>query len=408
MELESREPALVPELNRRAAEWCAANGAPAEAIGYAAAAGDADHLARLVGALALPACDEGGPAAVETWLDRLDEDGGPARCARAAVAGSWVHALAGRAPDAERWADAAASDGSSIAPEPAALRAALCRNGADGMRKDAVLAVDGIATGSPWRPVALLVLGASRLLAGDLASADEAFTAAAGPTIAGCIALAERSLLAAERGETDHAASLAEQARAFVDERGLGGCPVMSIVYAASARAAIRGGDSAGARKELAAAKRLRPRLLHTLPWLSLQARVELAHAHISLADHAEARVLAAEADELLVRHGDMGELASRARELRDEVNLLQGPSARWASTLTDAELRLLPLLTTHLSFREIGERLFVSRNTVKTQAVSMYRKLGVSSRGEALERAAELGLVARSVLPPEREAARG
>jgi LuxR family maltose regulon positive regulatory protein len=63
-------------------------------------------------------------------------------------------------------------------------------------------------------------------------------------------------------------------------------------------------------------------------------------------------------------------------------------------SGLTAAELRLLPLLSTHLSFREIGERLFVSRNTIKTQAISVYRKLGVSSRSEAIERATELGLV--------------
>ena len=52
-----------------------------------------------------------------------------------------------------------------------------------------------------------------------------------------------------------------------------------------------------------------------------------------------------------------------------------------------------MPFLATHLSFREIGETLFVSRNTVKTQAISVYRKLGVSSRSEAIARAAELGL---------------
>jgi LuxR family maltose regulon positive regulatory protein len=61
---------------------------------------------------------------------------------------------------------------------------------------------------------------------------------------------------------------------------------------------------------------------------------------------------------------------------------------------LTAAELRLLPLLTTHLSFREIAEQLYVSRNTVKTQAISAYRKLGVSSRSDAIERAVTLGLV--------------
>jgi LuxR family maltose regulon positive regulatory protein len=53
------------------------------------------------------------------------------------------------------------------------------------------------------------------------------------------------------------------------------------------------------------------------------------------------------------------------------------------ASSLTAAELRLLPLLSTHLSFREISERLFVSSHTVRTQAYSAYRKLGVSSRSE-------------------------
>jgi len=69
-------------------------------------------------------------------------------------------------------------------------------------------------------------------------------------------------------------------------------------------------------------------------------------------------------------------------------------PANRGGSGLTPAELRLLPLLSTHLSFREIGERLFVSRNTIKTQAISVYRKLGVSSRTQAIDRAVELGLL--------------
>ena len=63
------------------------------------------------------------------------------------------------------------------------------------------------------------------------------------------------------------------------------------------------------------------------------------------------------------------------------------------ASTLTAAELRLLPLLATHLSYRQIGEQLFLSANTVKTEAYSAFRKLGVSSRNEAVVRTRELGL---------------
>jgi LuxR family maltose regulon positive regulatory protein len=54
----------------------------------------------------------------------------------------------------------------------------------------------------------------------------------------------------------------------------------------------------------------------------------------------------------------------------------------------------VLPLLSTHLMFEEIAERLGVSRHTVKTQVVSIYRKLDVSSRGEAIDRAIEIGLL--------------
>ena len=61
---------------------------------------------------------------------------------------------------------------------------------------------------------------------------------------------------------------------------------------------------------------------------------------------------------------------------------------------LTPAELRLLPYLQTHLTIREIGERLFVSRNTVSTEAGSIYRKLGVSSRSDAVIQAMRIGLL--------------
>ena len=66
------------------------------------------------------------------------------------------------------------------------------------------------------------------------------------------------------------------------------------------------------------------------------------------------------------------------------------------ASSLTAAELRLVPYLATHLTFREIGERLYVSRHTVKTQAVAIYRKVDASSRSEAVEALRASGLLAR------------
>jgi LuxR family transcriptional regulator, maltose regulon positive regulatory protein len=62
------------------------------------------------------------------------------------------------------------------------------------------------------------------------------------------------------------------------------------------------------------------------------------------------------------------------------------------------------PYLATHLTFPEIASRLFISRNTVKTQSVSIYRKLGAPSRSEAIERAVEVGLLESSVYPPPRD----
>ena len=74
------------------------------------------------------------------------------------------------------------------------------------------------------------------------------------------------------------------------------------------------------------------------------------------------------------------------------EVESADSVDGRWP--LTPAELRLLHALPTHLSFREIAERQFVSPNTVKTQARSVYRKLGVSSRAEAVACARAAGLL--------------
>ena len=96
-----------------------------------------------------------------------------------------------------------------------------------------------------------------------------------------------------------------------------------------------------------------------------------------------------------------MGSLVEDARELRERVDATSGPDGAWAMSLTGAELRLLPYLATHLMFPEIASRLFVSRNTVKSEAVSIYRKLGVSSRSDAIERAVEVGLLESSVYPP-------
>jgi LuxR family transcriptional regulator, maltose regulon positive regulatory protein len=98
------------------------------------------------------------------------------------------------------------------------------------------------------------------------------------------------------------------------------------------------------------------------------------------------------------------GEAARQLRELPDaplaarwvEALLHQTDAARLAGpvSFTNAELRVLRLLPTHLSFREMGVDLHVTANTVKTHAHSVYRKLDASSRSEAVEHARDIGLL--------------
>ena len=79
------------------------------------------------------------------------------------------------------------------------------------------------------------------------------------------------------------------------------------------------------------------------------------------------------------------------------EVRAAQTDAARSADLvaepLTDAQLRILKLLPT-TTYSRIGATLYISRNTVKSHLRSIYQKLGVSSRAEAIERAVELHLL--------------
>ena len=121
---------------------------------------------------------------------------------------------------------------------------------------------------------------------------------------------------------------------------------------------------------------------------------MELARVHLALADIAGARTLMREIDDLLRRRPGLGKLADEADALRVQLAGERGSATPGASSLTAAELRLLPMLATHLSFPEIGAELFLSRNTIKSQAMSIYRKLGASSRSKAVARGRELGLL--------------
>ena len=91
----------------------------------------------------------------------------------------------------------------------------------------------------------------------------------------------------------------------------------------------------------------------------------------------------------MLGRYPDAGILRGRAERLLEAVE-----RTCIAEPLTPAERRVLELLPTHLTDAQMAEQLFVSRNTVKTHLKSVYRKLEVSSRADAVRRARDMGLL--------------
>jgi len=399
--LERREPALAVELNRRAAEWCEDNGLPESAVEYAIAAGDADRAARVVVDLAPPAFAADRPGQLERWFDWFEANRLVERYAGVAVVGAWTNAVAGRPAAAERWADSAerAPDGDPSTGGPLALlRAALCRAGGQQMASDAELALALAPAGSAWQASAQLLLGISHLLAGDLDLADQCLAdavevgedAGAGSAM---VALAERSILAMGRGDWRQAEALAERAGAGARGACLERHPGGALLLAVTARLAIHRGDVPRARDDLARAERLRPQLTWALPHLAVQVRLELARDFLVLTNAGAARRLLVEVDDLLSRRPRLGLLLDQAAGLHAQLDTMR-MDAVGASALTPAEVRLLRQLGTHYSFREIGGQLCLSQHTVKSQAMSIYRKFGVSSRSEAIRHARDLGLL--------------
>ncbi len=135
--------------------------------------------------------------------------------------------------------------------------------------------------------------------------------------------------------------------------------------------------------------------LLHVAPWLNLQARVALARAARHEGNTVEAMALVDEADTILATTPGALHVADQLAVLRREIATRDRSQSFGPSSLTTAELRVLQLLPTHLSVGEIADRLYVSRNTVKSQTIAIYRKLGTSSRGGAVALAAAAGLLA-------------
>ena len=408
-ELHRREPALMPVLRRRAAGWYLDNDMPEAALEYCMVAGDVDGAARLVGPLTVSAYRQGRVATIQRWYGWLEDRGGIGRHPMAAVLASFFSALMGRPVDAERWADAVDrwQYGDPAWPEdPTAeawaimVRAVLCRRGVERMRADADEAVRRFAAATFLTPTPALMQGIARVLCGDLDGGDTSLEDAVrvGEQVGSpddvAVALCERALVAMARSQWDRVEALAGQALTVLRRTGIEESFATPLISALRARAAMHRGDVPAARRELLSAQHLRPLLTSSLPYLAVQARLELARVQMALADTAGARTLMREVDDLLRRRPGLGTLVGQATAIRAQLSRDRGSSSPGASALTTAELRLLPLLSTHLSFPQIAGEMSVSRHTIKSQALSIYRKLGAPSRSQAVTRSRELGLL--------------
>ena len=405
-ELRRIEPDAVMKLHLRAADWYESSGSPAMALEHLLNTTERDRCVRLVTELIFPTYQAGQISTVQRWLSALG-DSAIAEYPPLAVLAGWITVLTGQTAEAQRWAavvDAASfdlvpADGSaSFGSARAMLRALMCAAGPEQAVADASFAVAQEPPWSAWRDTAVCLCAEAHLLSGDVDRASALFaessTTAAGSPDVVVVSESELAVLAMDGGRWAEAAGRVEAALAVVDEARMQDYATCVLAFAAAARLAVHRGDMEGANRELTRAMPARPSLTFVFPFLAVRLRLQLAKVYWAIADYSAARHLLREIDDIALRRPALGALGQEVSEFRRIVtsNGQGGPAG--GSPLTPAELRLLPYLQTHLTIREIGERLFVSRNTVSSQVTSIYRKLGVSSRNDAVTQATTIGLL--------------
>jgi LuxR family transcriptional regulator, maltose regulon positive regulatory protein len=406
-ELRRTEPELMMTLHRRASDWYEANGSPALALEHLLNTTDRDRSVRLATALALPTYNAGQMSTVQRWY-RVIGDADIERYPPLAVLRCWEAVLTGDGAGTERWAtvvDAASFEGAqlngsaSFDSARAMVRAAMCASGPEPMMADATFAVAQEPAWSPWRAEALWVLGEAHLLAGH---PDEARAVLAAASVAAArtgnadtivICESELALLAMDRGQWPEAAGRLEGALAIIDEHRMHDYVTCLLAFAEAARLAVHRGDLTGARRQLTRAIRGRPSATYAFPFAAVRLRLQLARVCFSIAEVVMARQLLREIDDILTHRPALGALTGEVEEFRC-VLASSAAGATGRAALSPAELRLLPYLQTHLTANGIAERLFISSHTVKAEIKSIYRKLGVSSRHDAVQKATGLGLL--------------
>jgi LuxR family transcriptional regulator, maltose regulon positive regulatory protein len=407
-ELRRTEPGIIAALHRRAADWYESNGFPVLALEHLLETDDSDRSVRLTAQLARPAYLAGQSSTVRRWLAALG-DANIACYPPLAVLASWDGVLTGEAAKAERWAavvDAASFDGepasgaASFDSARAQLRAGMCAGGPEQMMADADFAAAQEPAWSPWRDSALWTLAEAHLLAGQLDEARALFaevsTAAAGMSNWQLIPVCESQLawLAMDHGDWDEAAGRLELALGTIDAQGLDDYVFSLPAFAGAARLSLHHGDVKEARRRLAQAMQARPTATYLLPYLAVRLRLQLARVFLAIADVGPVHQLLREIDDILTQRPALGTLVEEVRDFRGALASSAASDSTGSVPLTPAELRLLPYLQTHLTADMIAKRLFISVHTVKTEVKSIYRKLGVSSRDDAVQKATALGLL--------------
>lgn len=395
-ELGRRDRDRIPELHRRAWAWYRDHGVLGRAVAHAQAAGDVDVAAALVAAQWRLMVESGQVETMRSCIAGFTDDQIKAS-APLSIAAAWVAALAGDGESCERFG-AWATRGAWVGPMPdgtASLEAALAimssafgLGGASAMQAAAQRAVALEQRPGGWRALALLLLGVAETLHGDFDTAtsalQEAVDVSGGHTSIAAKSLAYLALLSLRQGDLDVAWHHASRAHAIVDRPGMRNYMPSICTYAMVAHLAARRGDHEAAAAAVDRVQHLLPRLTCAYWWQMIVTRIMAAPALASLGRQSDADAFLDEAGALLVQYPDAGVLA----EWYDETVRALRPARRRRSTtheLTDAERRVQKLLASDLTLREIGRELFLSRNTVRTHVHSIYRKLGVTSRAEAV-----------------------
>jgi LuxR family maltose regulon positive regulatory protein len=402
-ELGRVEPQLKTELHRRASHWYRGSGDTERAVVHAIEGGEIAAAGELLWPRAAAQVLDGRARDFRRLIARVP-GAQVAAHPRLALATAATHLAAGDHCQVAHWAASAA--GSSTAREDAlvdagvaVMRAAVAQHGLHRMVEDAARAYDDLPDDSPWRALCCLLQGAGMHLqdAPDRARAllqEGARRGVIDGRFVQALCLAHLALIELDEGDIERAALSASRARAQIERLELGNVATCSLVFAVSALIRAAQARVEGAQADRHRATVLLAKLEDHVPWYEVETRIVLARTALRLGDVTGTRTLLGEVERLLPRVQDAVVLRRCTDDLCELVDAFAATALVAPSSLTTAELRVLALMPTHLSFREMGGQLHVSANTVKTHAHAVYRKLNVRSRSDAVGRASEAGLL--------------